>query len=85
MPRRNRTVAGMTNRSLVTHLERDAKLIRVLLLLRSSLDRIQGAEVRLPGTTQRLILDNVQERRAIDASLRLLGIDPDEPGGPPAP
>lgn len=69
----------MSTPSLITHLERDAKLIRVLLLLRASLDRLQGAEVRLPGTTRRFLLDNLHERRAIDASLRMLGVDPDEP------
>ena len=82
MSRPGPKVGHMTTPSLITHLERDAKLIRVLLLLRASLDRIQGAEVRLPGTTHSFILDNLHERRAIDASLRLMGVDPNDPLGP---
>lgn len=75
----------MVTPSLITRLERDAKLIRVLLLVRDSLDRIQGAQVRLPGTTRAFILDNLHERRAIDASLRLLGAEPNERARPDPP
>jgi len=64
--------------SLVSRLETDAKLIRMLLLVRASLWTSHGAVARLAsGEIARL--NHRVEVDAIDAALKLLGIDPPPP------
>jgi len=62
-------------KSLVSRLETDAKLIRVLLLVRTSLWDTHGAAAKLrDGTLTKL--DSTLEVAAIDASLKALGVEP---------
>jgi len=69
--------------SLVSRLETDAKLIRVLLLVRASLWNTHGACCKLTGN-EVITLDNRPEVGAIDSALKVLGIDGQEPlPGPP--
>lgn len=73
----NRTLKGMPN-SLVSRLETDAKLIRMLLLVRASLWTSHGAVARLPGG-EVARLNHRLEVEAIDAALKVLCIDPPAP------
>ena len=63
--------------SLVTRLETDAKLIRMLLLVRTSLWATHGAVAKLVGGDV-LKLDHKLEVEAIDAALKVLCVDPPE-------
>ena len=64
--------------SLVARLETDAKLIRMLLLVRASLWTSHGAVARLTdGEVAKL--NHRMEVDAIDAALKLLCIDPPPP------
>lgn len=67
--------------SLVSRLETDAKLIRMLLLVRASLFNSHGAMAKLAGGDIAR-LDHRMEVEAIDAALKLLCIDP-PPALPP--
>lgn len=66
--------------SLVTRLETDAKLIRMLLLVRASLWSSHGAVAKLAGG-EIARLNHRMEVEAIDAALKVLCIDP-PPGLP---
>ncbi|WP_298932380.1 hypothetical protein [uncultured Ramlibacter sp.] len=64
--------------SLITRLETDAKIIRVLLLVRASLWTTHGGHCKLAGDAV-VTLDNRLEVGAIDSALKALGIDGQEP------
>jgi len=64
--------------SLVARLETDAKIIRVLLLVRASLWASHGGQCRLAGN-ELVTLDHRPEVGAIDAALKALGVEPQEP------
>lgn len=66
--------------SLVARLETDAKLIRMLLLVRASLWASHGAVAKLAGGDIAK-LNHRMEVEAIDAALKVLCIDP--PGALP--
>jgi hypothetical protein len=64
--------------SLVSRLETDAKVIRVLLLVRASLWATHGGVCKLAGNAV-VTLDNRLEVGAIDSALKALGIDGQDP------
>ena len=59
--------------ALVSHLERDARLIRIFMLVRTSLVAHHGATVQWPGSAQPATMDFRAECEAIDAALMALG------------
>ena len=59
--------------ALVSHLERDARLIRIFMLVRTSLVTHHGASVQWPGIAQPSTMDFSAECEAIDAALMALG------------
>ena len=67
--------------SLVSRLETDAKIIRVLLLVRASLWTLHGADAKLSGGAM-VHVNNSFEVDAIDAALKALCVDPLPPALP---
>jgi hypothetical protein len=75
--------------SITAGLERDAKIIRALLLVRGSLARVDGAVAVLAGEGTTTRIDMQAERAALSAALKVLAVNPEEAekgnaGGTPA-